>query len=80
MPRQKMKRVDVVKQGTEWVGKTQAGERFSGGKTKAAAVKDTASKARRDADAITVKIHGLDGKIQTERTYPRSADPRSSRG
>ncbi len=28
----------------------------------------------------SLKIHGLDGKIQEERTYPRSADPKSSVG
>ena len=80
MPKQKMKRVDLVKQDSGWVGKTQSGEQFSGGKTKAAALQDTARRARRDPEAITVKIHGVDGKIQSERTYPRAADPRSSRG
>jgi hypothetical protein len=28
----------------------------------------------------TVKIHKMDGTIEEERTYPRSADPRSSKG
>jgi hypothetical protein len=28
----------------------------------------------------SVKIHKKDGKIQEERTYPRSADPRKSKG
>lgn len=28
----------------------------------------------------SVKIHGVDGTIQEERTYPRSADPRRSVG
>jgi len=28
----------------------------------------------------SVRIHKVDGKIQEERTYPRGADPRSSRG
>lgn len=28
----------------------------------------------------SVKIQKLDGKYQEERTYPRSADPRSSKG
>ena len=28
----------------------------------------------------SLKIHGLDGTIQEERTYPRSADPTSSKG
>lgn len=28
----------------------------------------------------SVKIHKEDGRIQEERTYPRSADPRGSKG
>ncbi len=28
----------------------------------------------------SVKIHKVDGKIQEERTYPRSSDPRSTKG
>lgn len=28
----------------------------------------------------SVKIHGTDGRIIDESTYPRSSDPRSSRG
>jgi hypothetical protein len=29
---------------------------------------------------VSVKIHGIDGKFEEERTYPRSADPRKSKG
>lgn len=28
----------------------------------------------------SLKIHGEDGKIQEERTYPRSSDPRKTKG
>jgi len=28
----------------------------------------------------SLKVHKLDGKIQEERTYPRSKDPRKSKG
>jgi hypothetical protein len=28
----------------------------------------------------SVRIHNTDGKIQEERTYPRSIDPKSSKG
>ena len=28
----------------------------------------------------SLKIHKLDGRIQEERTYPRSADPKKSKG
>ncbi|MBD1597592.1 DUF2188 domain-containing protein [Pseudomonas typographi] len=29
---------------------------------------------------VSVRIHKLDGTIEEERTYPRSADPRGSKG
>lgn len=74
-----MKRIDVVKQADEWVGKT-ASQVVSQAETKAEAVRQTAAVAKADPDAVTVKIHLENGRIQEERTYPRSADPRSSRG
>jgi hypothetical protein len=33
-----------------------------------------------DAAGVTVRIHRRDGRIREERTYPRSADPKRSRG
>lgn len=51
--------------------------------TKEEAVKKAAAWARKnasDADPISIKIHGVDGKIKDERTYPRSADPKGSKG
>lgn len=74
-----MKRIDVVKQGDGWVGK-QDGRVISRGDTKVEAVRNTAAVAQNDPDAVSVKIHKTDGTIQEERTYPRSADPRQSRG
>lgn len=29
---------------------------------------------------ISLRIHGVDGKIKEERTYPRGADPKRSKG
>lgn len=29
---------------------------------------------------ISIRFHGLDGKVKEERTYPRAADPRGSKG
>jgi hypothetical protein len=74
-----MKRIDVVRKGDEWVGETKGGV-VSRGETKVEAVQNTAKVAKADADAVTVKIHKEDGRIQEERTYPRSADPRRSPG
>jgi hypothetical protein len=76
-----MKRIDVVKKSDGWAGE-------SGGRTvpntkastKAAAVKKVAAAAKRDSEPVSVRIHKLDGRIQEERTYPRSADPPRSKG
>lgn len=76
-----MKRIDVVKKGNKWVGE-------SGGKTvrgtsaprKADAVKNAAGVAKRATEPVTVKIHNENGRIQEERTYPGSADPKRSKG
>jgi hypothetical protein len=74
-----MKRNDVVKKGDGWVGES-GGKVVSRGETKDEAVHNTAKVAKADTEPVTVKIHNVDGKIQEERTYPRSADPRTSKG
>ena len=76
-----MKRIDVVKRGDGWAG--QSGGRTvpnTKAPTKAEAVKKTAAVAKKGPEPVSVRIHKADGKIQEERTYPRSADPRSSKG
>ena len=74
-----MKRIDVVKKGDHWEGRS-GNTTVTSAPTKTEAVSQTAQTARADSQAVTVKIHKVDGTIQEERTYPRSADPRSSRG
>jgi hypothetical protein len=74
-----MKRIDVVKKGNQWVAET-GGKRVASASTKVETVRKTAQVARRDTDAITVKIHKENGRFQEERTYPGKADPRSSKG
>ncbi len=76
-----MKRIDVVKTPDGWAGKSN-GRTVPNTKapTKAASVKKTAAVAKKDPQPTSVRIHKTDGKIQEERTYPRSADPRSSKG
>ena len=76
-----MKRIDVVRKGDGWAGE-------SGGRTvpntkagtKAEAVRKVAAAAKKSSEPVSVRIHKVDGKIQEERTYPRSADPRRSKG
>lgn len=33
-----------------------------------------------DGELVTLKIKGRDGRVRDERTYPRSSDPRRTRG
>jgi Uncharacterized protein conserved in bacteria (DUF2188) len=74
-----MNRIDVVKRGNQWVGETGKAKRvLARAPTKEAAVKKTAAVARKDPNAVSVKIHNVNGRIQEERTYPRAADPRRS--
>jgi len=77
-----MKRMDVVKRpdgswGAETGGNTVRGTKAP---TKGEAVKQTAEAAKRGPEPVTVKIHKENGRIAEERTYPRSADPRKSKG
>jgi hypothetical protein len=37
-----------------------------------------AAGAKTDTEPASVRIHKLDGKMHEERTYPRSADPRTN--
>lgn len=76
-----MKRIDVVKKGGKWVGESGGRTvRGTGASTKVQAVKNTAGAARKAPEPVTVKIHKENGRIQEERTYPTSADPRRSKG
>jgi hypothetical protein len=74
-----MKRIDVVKKSDEWVGESR-NKIVARAPTKADAVRETARVARADPEPVTVKIHKENGRIQEERTYPRAADPRQSKG
>lgn len=76
-----MKRMRVVKnkKGPGWVTK-QGSKTVSSARTKKGAVKKTAKLARKDPKAVSVRIHKKNGRFQEERTYPRKADPRGSKG
>ena len=75
-----MKRVDVFKKGDRWIGQTSDQSVLTTARTQAEAIRATAAAAKRDPEPVSVRIHGRDNRIREERTYPRSADPRSSRG
>ena len=75
-----MKRIDVVKTDKGWAGKDRQGNKVAAAPTKTETVQKVAKVAKADRSPVTVKIHKQDGRIQEERTYPRSADPKSSKG
>jgi hypothetical protein len=74
-----VKRIDIVKQGNEWVAKS-GGDIVARATRKEDAVRETAKVAKADSEAVSVRIHTEDGRVQEERTYPRSADPVRSPG
>ena len=74
-----MKQMDVRKRGDEWVAES-AGRAVARAATKAEIVRRAAQAARGAASPVSVRIHGLNGRIQQERTYPRGADPQGSKG
>ncbi len=70
----------VTKTENGWEGKKEnASKADVTGKTKEEVMKKTIEMAKKEKQA-QVLIHGEDGKIQEERTYPRSSDPHSSEG
>ena len=77
----KLKRVDIVKRGKRWVGERKGKKRvYVEGSTKEVALRRATRKAKRDPRNVSLRIHGRDGRIQEERTFPRSADSVSSKG
>jgi|EndMetStandDraft_8_1072994.scaffolds.fasta_scaffold5265473_1 hypothetical protein len=72
-------RIDIVHAGDAWVAET-GGQRLMVGSKKDDLVRDVTKAVRESGTPTSVVIHGMNGRIQEERTYPRGADPRRSRG
>lgn len=84
-----MIRLDVVRDrgatartwpGWTWVVKQRGKGVVRQATTKVFAVRAAAEYAMELGVPVTVKIHRVDGKIQSERTYPRRSDPRRRKG
>jgi len=80
MAKQNLRRIEIKKSRNGWTAKTKNGRAFATGNTKAAVVENAAAKARKSTRPVSLRIRGRDGRIQEERTYPRAADPASSKG
>jgi hypothetical protein len=69
----------VSKSQNEWQAKESGGGVVAQGDRRAEVVR-AAVKVARQQDSASLRIQRGDGRIQEERTYPRSSDPRSSKG
>ena len=78
-----MKNYHLTKENGDWKlkkeGATRSSEVFEG-MNKQDAIRESAKKLRGSNEPSSLKIHKENGRIQEERTYPRSADPRKSKG
>lgn len=70
----------IVPNGSEWTVRSEAGNDLGiTGSNKANVMERTIAKAKEQGESSVI-IHSADGRIQEERTYPRSADPRKTKG
>ena len=75
-----LKKYHITKTEDGWQGKAEDGKRASvKGGTKKEVVDQMRDLAKRQGD-VSLIIHKENGQFQEERTYPRSSDPRSSKG
>jgi hypothetical protein len=74
-----MKRIDIVKARDRWVARAGRSQ-VASAPTKQEVVRTVARTAHNDPEDVSVRIHKLNGQVQEERTYPRRADPRRSKG
>jgi hypothetical protein len=75
---------EKVLQGLEVQGRRLGSEETGGGVVatgdRRPEVVRAAMKVARKQDSASLRIQRADGRIQEERTYPRSSDPRGSKG
>lgn len=75
-----LKKYHITKTPDGWQGKAEGGERASKtAPTKKEILNQMRDMAKRKGD-VSLIIHKEDGTIQEERTYPRSSDPKTSKG
>ena len=74
-----MKKFDLVHHKDEWLLRTEGSNRaLLRADTKSDAIDQMRNYMAKHPGSVN--IHKMDGKFQEERTYPRSADPRKSKG
>lgn len=78
-----MKNYSLDKSSGDWALRQSGSQRASesyGNATKAEALRQAAAHLRSQPEPASLKVKNLNGRIQEERTYPRSADPKRSPG
>lgn len=78
-----MKKFHLTKDNDQWKLTKEGGERATktfAGKNKEEATRESAEYLKNLNDAASMKIHKLNGQFDEERTYPKSADPKESKG
>ena len=76
----KLKRIDVVYKETKGLWLAVQGGRIVDMAIKKSDLTASVATTAKTSDGTTVRIHKRNGHIQEERTYPRSADGRGSKG
>lgn len=72
-------RYHLSKRGNEWrLEKAGSNQALLKARTKVEAIQKTSRYMKNKQGSV--RIHKVNGRIQEERTYPRSKDPRSSKG
>jgi uncharacterized protein DUF2188 len=62
------------------MGRRDLGGSVVQARTKVEAVRAVARMAKSGGEPVSVRIHRVDNSIEDERTYPRSSNPRRSKG
>ena len=76
-----MKTYHLKKSTDGWeIALEKSAETVIWGKTKSKAIAAFIAFTKGLSHPVSLRIHKVDGKFQEERTYPRSMDPRRSKG
>jgi hypothetical protein len=70
----------VQPNGDNWEGKLESAGRASVSGESKSEVQERTIEIAKNNQPSSVIIHGRDGKVQEERTYPRSSDPNPPKG
>lgn len=70
----------VTKNGNSWKLKREGAKRATAVAETKSELMNVIKGGQHSKNPSSVKIHKLNGQIQEERTYPRSSDPKQTKG